>query len=80
MPLAIISVVLSFLVALTLVIMLYVLVMPKKGASLIRKTEKLRTFTPEQNQRADAYKFDYRLYYDLIVKNSMKDATYSYLY
>lgn len=56
------------------------LVMPKKGASLIRKTEKLRTFTPEQNQRADAYKFDYRLYYDLIVKNSMKDATYSYLY
>lgn len=56
------------------------LVMPKKGASLIRKTEKLRTFTPEQNQRADAYKFDYRLYYDLIVKNSMKDASYAYLY
>lgn len=56
------------------------LVMPKKGASLVRKTEKIRTFTPEQNQKADAYKFDYRLYYDLIVKNSQKETTYSYLY
>lgn len=56
------------------------LVMPKKGASLVRKTEKIRTFTPEQNQKADAYKFDYRLYYDLIVKKSMKEASYAYLY
>ena len=56
------------------------LVMPKKGASLIRKTEKLRTFSPDQNQKADAYKFDYRLYYDLLVKNSRKGSIFAYTY
>lgn len=56
------------------------LVMPKKGASLIRKTEKLRTFTPDQNQKADAYKFDYRLYYDLLVKNSQIPGIFAYTY
>ncbi len=56
------------------------LVMPKKGASLIRKTEKLRTFTPDQNQKADAYKFDYRLYYDLLVKKSQQPAVFAYTY
>lgn len=55
---------------------IYALVMPKKGASLIRKTEKVRTFSPDQNQKADAYKFDYRLYYDILVKNSQKDGIY----
>ena len=57
-----------------------VLVMPKKGASLIRKTEKLRTFTPDQNQKADAYKFDYRLYYDLLVKKSQQPVIFAYTY
>lgn len=56
------------------------LVMPKRGASLIRKTEKLRTFTPDQNQKADAYKFDYRLYYDLLVKKNQKAAVWAYTY
>ena len=56
------------------------LVMPKKGASLIRKTEKLRTFAPEQNQKADAYKFDYRLYYDLLVKKSQQGGICTYTY
>ena len=56
------------------------LVMPKKAASLVRKTEKVRTFTPDQNQKADAYKFDYRLYYDLLVKNSCLDSIYVYTY
>lgn len=49
---------------------IHMLVMPKKGASLVKKTEKLRIFTPEQNQDADAYKFDYRIYYDIFVKKS----------
>ena len=57
-----------------------VLVMPKRGASLIRKTEKLRTFTPDQNQKADAYKFDYRLYYDLLVKKSQQPVIFAYTY
>ncbi len=56
------------------------LVMPKKGASLIRKTEKLRAFAPDQNQKADAYKFDYRLYYDLLVKKSQQPTICAYTY
>lgn len=55
------------------------LVMPKKAASLVKKTEKIRTFTPDQNQDADAYKLDYRAYYDVFVKNSMSDAIYAYV-
>jgi hypothetical protein len=49
------------------------LVMPKKGASLVKKTETMRIFTPEQNQDADAYVFNYRLYYDVFVKKSQLD-------
>ena len=50
------------------------LMLPKKAASLIRKSEKMRVFTPDVNQAADAYKFDYRLYYDVLVKTSMKNT------
>lgn len=46
------------------------LVMPKKSASLVKKTETMRIFTPEQNKDADAYAFNYRLYYDVFVKKS----------
>lgn len=52
----------------------HMLMMPKKGASLVKKTETLRMFTPEQNLNADAYKFDYRAYYDVFVKKSYKDT------
>ena len=50
------------------------LVVPKKGVSLVKKTEVLRIFTPEQNLDADAYKFDYRIYYDIFVRKSAMDA------
>jgi hypothetical protein len=56
------------------------IVMPKKGASLVKKTEKIRIFSPDQNQSADAYKYDYRVYYDLLVKNSMAGAVYAHTY
>lgn len=56
------------------------LVMPKSAASLVKKTERVRTFDPNQNQAADAYKFDYRTYYDIIVKNSGADSIYAYVY
>lgn len=46
------------------------LVLPKSGAHLVKKTEKMRIFTPEQNLDADAYKFDYRIFYDVFVKKS----------
>ncbi len=53
------------------------LVLPKKAASLVKKTEQMRIFTPEQNLDADAYKFDYRIYYDVFVKKSGMDAIYA---
>ena len=52
----------------------HMLLLPKKAAHLVKKTEKMRIFTPEQNIDADAYKFDYRIYYDLFVKKSGKKA------
>ena len=56
------------------------LIMPKRAASLIKKTEKTRTFSPNQNQNADAYKIDYRVYYDVFVKNSLGGGIFVYLY
>lgn len=49
---------------------IHMLVLPRKAASLVKKTEKMRVFEPDQNLDADAYKFDYRVYYDVFVKKS----------
>ncbi|MGN0493714.1 MAG: hypothetical protein ACI4F7_08715 [Acutalibacteraceae bacterium] len=57
----------------------YMLVCPKSGAHLVKKTEKMRIFTPEQNIDADAYKFDYRIYYDVFVNKSGLDAVWAWL-
>lgn len=56
------------------------IVMPKNGASIIKKSEKIRVFEPDDNQEMDAYKFDYRIYYDTLVKKSMQDAIFAYTY
>lgn len=56
------------------------LVMPKRAASLVKKTEQVRTFDPARNLNADAWKFDYRLYYDLFIRNSMKNSIFTYAY
>jgi len=56
------------------------LVMPKRAASLIKKTEKVRAFDPAHNLNADAWKFDYRVYYDLFIRNSMENSIYAYVY
>lgn len=56
------------------------LVMPKHAASLVKKTDQVRTFDPTQNLNADAWKFDYRLYYDLFIRNSMAAGIYAYVY
>lgn len=53
------------------------LVMPKSGASLVKKTEKTRIFTPDQNINADAYRLNYRVYYDLFIKNSRKNTIWA---
>ena len=57
----------------------YMLVCPKSGAHLVKKTEKMRIFTPEQNIDADAYKFDYRIYYDVFVKKSGLAAVWAWV-
>ncbi len=48
----------------------YMIVCPKSAGHLVKKTETMRIFTPEQNLDADAYKFDYRVYYDVFVKKN----------
>ncbi len=58
---------------------IYMLVCPKRGAHLVKKTEQLRIFTPEQNIDADAYKFDYRIYYDVFVEKSGLDAVWAWI-
>ena len=57
----------------------YMLVRPKSGAHLVKKTEQMRIFTPEQNVDADAYKFDYRIYYDVFVNKSGLDAVWAWI-
>lgn len=57
----------------------YMLVCPKKGAHLVKKTEQMRIFTPEQNIDADAYKFDYRIYYDVFVAKSGLDSVWAWI-
>ena len=46
------------------------LVLPKKSASLIKKVDKVNVLSPDQVEDMDAYKINYRLYYDLIVTKS----------
>lgn len=57
-----------------------ILVLPKRAASLVKKSERIRIFTPEQNQKADAYLLQYRIYYDLFVKKSLTGTVYTYTY
>ncbi len=56
------------------------IVLPKRVAKLVKKLEKVRVFTPDVVQSKDAYQFDYRIYYDMLVKNSEKGAIYAYTY
>lgn len=58
---------------------IFMLVLPKTAAHLVKKTEKMRIFTPEQNVDADAYKFDYRIYYDVFVKSSASDSVWAWI-
>lgn len=57
---------------------IHMLALPKSAAHLVKKTEKMRVFTPEQNTNADAYKFDYRIYYDVFVKESSAEAIWTW--
>jgi hypothetical protein len=50
------------------------IIMPKKAANLVKKTEKVRIFEPSKNLDMDAWKMDYRLYYDVFIRNIYKDT------
>ena len=56
---------------------LHAVIMPKGAASLIKKVDKVNMFTPEQVEDMDAYKINFRLYYDLFVKNSKVNTIYT---
>lgn len=56
----------------------FMLVLPKKAASLVKKTEKIRIFDPDHNPDKDAWKFDYRVYYDVFVKKSFLDCVWAW--
>ena len=57
---------------------IFMMVLPKKAASLVKKSEKVRTFSPDENLDKDAWKFDYRLYYDVFVKKSFLDTVWAW--
>ncbi len=56
------------------------LLLPRRAAALIKKTEQVRCFDPAHNLKADAWKLDYRLYYDVVIRDSLKDGIYTYVY
>lgn len=58
---------------------IYMLVCPKSAAHLVKKSETMRIFTPGQNIDADAYKFDYRIYYDVFVQKSGLDTIWAWV-
>ena len=58
---------------------IYMILLPKKACSLVKKSERIRVFSPSQNLKADAYKFDYRIYYDALVKTSYLPTIWSFI-
>ena len=47
------------------------IITPVNAPIAISKTDKVRIFTPDQNQDADAWKMDYRKYHDLWITDEM---------
>ena len=54
-----------------------IIVLPKKAVNVVRKHEKVRIFAPDKNLTADAWKLDYRLYYDVLLKKSYANTIYA---
>ncbi len=53
------------------------IVMPKSAASLVKKVDKVDIFTPDIVQDMDAYKINFRLYYDCFVTNNKKNLIFA---
>lgn len=52
------------------------IIMPRTAAIAISKTDKIRIFEPDANQRADAWKIDYRKYHDLWIMDNQLPAIF----
>lgn len=52
-------------------------VLPKDSASLVKKVDKVDMHGLGEDINRDGYTINYRLYYDLIVKNSRKDTIFA---
>ncbi len=53
------------------------LVMPKSAASLVKKVDKVDIYTPDLVQDMDAYKINFRLYYDCFVTDNKKGLIFA---
>ncbi len=50
------------------------IITPRTAPIAVSKTDKIRIFEPDQNQKADAWKLDYRKYHDLWIKDNQLKA------
>lgn len=55
----------------------HALVLPKDSASFVKKVDKIDVIVPKDVEDYDAYKINYRTYYDLIVKSSRKKTIFA---
>lgn len=53
------------------------IVMPKNAASLVKKVDKVDIYTPDMVQDMDAYKINFRLYYDCFVMDNKKGLIFA---
>ncbi len=53
------------------------IVMPKSAASLVKKVDKVDIYTPDIVQDMDAYKINFRLYYDCFVTDNKKGLIFA---
>ncbi len=52
-------------------------IMPRISPIAVSKQDKMKIFTPEQNQDADAWKMNYRRFHDIWVPDNKKDSVYA---
>lgn len=53
------------------------IIMPKSAASLVKKVDKVDIYTPDLVQDMDAYKINFRLYYDCFVTDNKKGLIFA---
>lgn len=53
------------------------IILPKNAASLVKKVDKVNVYSPDVVQDLDAYKINFRLYYDLFVTTANKGLVFA---